>query len=265
MSNGYSAVPNIIAGNATITGTLTVTGDGGIRIGSAAPFVRLFKDGAARLALSMNLGTDLSTRDVTTQLAHDLAMGEPGYSPRLFEYNPLGTLLSSMLDRTLGINGTLAVNTGNVTENTVGDVLIPGNTLGPHGSLKIEWSLVATMWELDAADFVNRAHCTPPRRTRNVVATPPWTFATRDHSIFSEPCGPSVLPGISTSPTVFSVTLPVFTASVPLIPSVRSSMLESKVPSGLYSNRRGLYPGSPMARSCASSVVRSPVPSSVPT
>jgi len=145
MSNGYSAVPNIIVGNATITGTLTVTGDGGIRIGSAAPFVRLFKDGAARLALSMNLGTDLATRDVTTQLAHDLAMGEPGYSPRLFEYNPLGTLLSSMLDRTLGINGTLAVNTGNVTENTVGDVLIPGNTLGPHGSLKIEWSLVANV------------------------------------------------------------------------------------------------------------------------
>jgi len=133
MSNGYSAVPNIIVGNATITGTLTVTGDGGIRIGSAAPFVRLFKDGAARLALSMNLGTDLSTRDVATQLAHDLAMGEPGLSPRFFEYNPLGTLLSSMLDRTLAQNYTNPTHTGTVTEDTIFTELIPGNTLGAHG------------------------------------------------------------------------------------------------------------------------------------
>src|SRR5260370_33795937 len=74
----------------------------------------------------------------------------------MFEYNPLGTLLSSMLDRTLGINGTLAVNTGNVTENTEGDVLIPGTTLGPHGSLKIEWSLVANVQGGVATTFRER-------------------------------------------------------------------------------------------------------------
>jgi len=141
VSNSYTATPGIVAGALTVNGPITSLSDAGIRIGAAAPFVRLYKNTAAFLSLSYNLGTDDVTRDNTGLGANRIGINDTVNTPATRRANPAGTFLNTGLDETLAQDGSLVTNTGNVTENTTRTKLIPANTLGADGSLILEWML----------------------------------------------------------------------------------------------------------------------------
>ncbi len=144
MANGYSATPGIVAGNLTVNGSIVMNTDAGIRIGAAAPFVRLFKNGGPGLSLSYNLGTDEATRDNTGLGAGELLITDTANSPAMKIFNPAGSNFFRALDQTSAQDGTVANNTGNVTENTVKSKVISANTLGADGALIVEVILTSS-------------------------------------------------------------------------------------------------------------------------
>jgi len=176
VANGYSATPGIIAGNLTVSGSITTNTDAGIRIGAAPPFVRLYKDIGPGLGLSYNLGTDSATRDNTGLGAAELLETDTLNAPAMRIVNPAGTSFFRALDTTLAQDSTSVSHTGDTIETTLKTKLLPGNTLGAHGALLIElfWNAivqggvasafrvklgaqaVATSTRATATDFVQR-------------------------------------------------------------------------------------------------------------
>jgi len=142
VANGYSATPGIVAGALTVNGPITSLSDAGIRIGAAAPFVRLYKDIGPGLGLSYNLGTDSATRDNTGLGATELLETDTLNSTALRILNPAGTSFFRALDQTLAQDGTFVSHTGDTVETTLKTKLIAANTLGADGELIVE-----TFWQ----------------------------------------------------------------------------------------------------------------------
>jgi len=153
VANGYSATPGIVAGNLTVNGSITALNDAGIRIGAAAPFVRLFKNGGPGLSLSYNLGTDEATRDNTGVGAGELLITDTANSPAMKIFNPAGSNLFRALDQTQAQDGTSVNNTGSITENTVKSKVIPANTLGANGALIVEVTLTSSSQSVTPTAF----------------------------------------------------------------------------------------------------------------
>ncbi len=145
MSNSYTAVPAIIPGPLTVNGLLTVNSDAGIRIGAVAPFVRVFKFSVADGLFSSNLQPDRATRDTTLQAAFAYGINNFGNGLYGVQLNIPGTQIFTEQDTTIAQDGTAVINTGNTTENTTRSKVIPGNTLGQHGMLVLEWMLFANL------------------------------------------------------------------------------------------------------------------------
>jgi len=141
VSNSYTATPGIVAGALTVNGPITSLSDAGIRIGAAAPFVRLYKRATPGGGLTYNIGTDDATTDSAIVAAHGFFSDNSNDSPALKRIAPTNSVAVTLLDSTLAQDGTLVTNTGNVAENTTRTKLIPGNTLGANGSLILEWML----------------------------------------------------------------------------------------------------------------------------
>lgn len=140
MPNSYVAIPNILPGNVTIGGNLTIGGDV-LRLGAAAPFVRLFKDGTARANLSQNLGVDLATRDNAAAAAHaltfDVALREVFYT----YLNAAGSSSGDVLGQVFLLDPVLHTVTGTTVETTVSSKIVRANSLGIDGGMVIEWHL----------------------------------------------------------------------------------------------------------------------------
>ncbi len=145
MANTYATVPNVLPGNVTIGGTLTVSGDF-IRIGAASPFCRVGKSTIGGAILTYNVGNDVATRDNGAAAAASLELLRTGGQfARMVLTNPAGNVDPTLLDETFHQTGTSLVNTGNVTENTIYTKVLNGNTLQSHGALVVQTLLVGTV------------------------------------------------------------------------------------------------------------------------
>ncbi len=153
MANGYSATPGIVAGALTVNGPITSLSDAGIRIGAAAPFVRLFKDPVPGLGASYNLGSDAATRDNTGLGATELVATDTLNAPSVRILNSAGTAFFRALDTTLAQDGTSVNNTGSITENTVKSKVIAANTLGSNGALIVEVILTSSSQSVTPTAF----------------------------------------------------------------------------------------------------------------
>jgi len=153
VANGYSATPGIVAGALTVNGPITSLSDAGIRIGAAAPFVRLFKDSVPGLGASYNLGSDAATRDNTGLGASEFFTNDSLNSPSVRILNPVGSLFFRAFDTTLAQDGTAVNNTGSITENTVKSKVIAANTLGANGALIVEVTLTSSSQSVTPTAF----------------------------------------------------------------------------------------------------------------
>ncbi len=140
MPNSYVAIPNILPGNVTIGGNLTIGGDV-LRIGAAAPFVRLFKNMAPDLMLSFNLGTDLATRDDGTTAALLLGTDRPTLKWALTHVNASGGRSDTALAQIFLQDPVLHTVTGTTAETTVTSKIVRANSLSIDGGMVIEWHL----------------------------------------------------------------------------------------------------------------------------
>lgn len=136
MANSYIAVPNVLPGNVTIGGNLTIAGDT-LRVGSAAPYVRLQRVASGQLELNMNFDSIANQRDVATGFfKHQVfTTGNGAYEfVRGNSNNAAHTealLVNSLTDYTNH------ANTGNTTENTIYTKTIRGGLLGANGALRV--------------------------------------------------------------------------------------------------------------------------------
>ncbi len=142
MPNSYATVPNILPGNVTIGGDLTVSGNT-IRIGAAAPYTRVQKIPAGGGSFGYNFddiaaATDAASQNLRVRLL--AAAGKP-FDGRYHD----GTGGANFFDlpAIFGWTGVTVNVTGTVAETTVFSVPIRGGFLGANGGLKFWWAPVA--------------------------------------------------------------------------------------------------------------------------
>ncbi len=136
MANSYATVPNVLPGNVTIGGNLTVSGDQ-LRIGAAAPFVRLGKTATPEMLLSFNLGFDDLTRD-TGAFAGNRIRTDGTRANWFLRHVLAGGTNDTLVGEVWAADGTSVGNTGNTVENTVKSKFLPGGSLGAHGVLVLD-------------------------------------------------------------------------------------------------------------------------------
>jgi hypothetical protein len=136
MPNGYAVVPNVLPGNVTIGGNLTVAGDQ-IRIGAAAPFTRVGKDAGGRMMFSVNLLNDLVSRDNAGLPAQGL-FSDAAYA-FLFRknLNAAGTVFTPAQPEAWLADFSQHAHTGTVTEDTIYSKVLPGGMIGANGGLRV--------------------------------------------------------------------------------------------------------------------------------
>ncbi len=139
MANTYTAVPNVIPGNVTIGGNLTVSGDQ-IRIGAAAPFCRVGKRSALIAAISHNYDLISGANDVgQNNLYLDLvaAAGNP-LSGRW--HDGTGGQNFYGLGQFFAFSAVSVNVTGTVAETTVFTLNVRGGFFGANGGIRWWWS-----------------------------------------------------------------------------------------------------------------------------
>lgn len=136
MPNSFTVFPNVLPGNVTIGGNLTVSGDQ-LRIGAAAPFVRVGKDSSALLVLSQNLGFDENTQDSAGSQSWGIMSHVGGVPDGIRRKNTAGTVQDTSLGYPVFVDYTLHNHTGTTTEDTIYSKTIPANTLGANGALRV--------------------------------------------------------------------------------------------------------------------------------
>ncbi len=153
VANAYTAVPAVIPGPLTVNGLLTVNSDQGIRIGGAAPFVRVVKTTTPGPGLTYNILQDETAFDIGSigSVALQGGLGPSTLFAR--NTNTLGTRINFPIDTTFAQDGTSVTNTGSTTQNTVKSKVIPANTLGAHGDLIIELGLLGNVQGATATTF----------------------------------------------------------------------------------------------------------------
>lgn len=152
MSNSYATVPNILPGNVTIGGDLTVGGNT-IRVGTASPFVRLQKIPAGGGALGYNRDDIAGATDAASQnIVQRMLRTQPG-AFEFFFHDGTGGSNSGILPMIFGWTGVNVNVTGTVAETTVFSVPIRGGFLGANGGLRFWWALTATAQGAGATTF----------------------------------------------------------------------------------------------------------------
>lgn len=136
MPNGYSVVPNVLPGNVTIGGNLTVSGDQ-IRIGAASPFTRLGKDSFGNPVYSFNLAFDEATLDNAANVGLGLLLPVGNGGALLSKVNTAGHAQSVALAHPILTDYTRHTHTGDTAEDTIYSKLIRGGTIGSNGGLLV--------------------------------------------------------------------------------------------------------------------------------
>lgn len=134
MPNGYTVVPNVIPGNVTIGGNLTVQGDQ-LQVGNIAPFLRAGKSsGSLTPFVGGNMGFDLASIDIARP-AWALLFDAGGRNLKMRELNAASALMDTALPQALLTDYTAHAHTGTVTEDTIYTKLIRGGVMGANGGL----------------------------------------------------------------------------------------------------------------------------------
>lgn len=152
MANSYAVVPNILPGNVTIGGNLTVGGDV-LRLGAAAPFVRLAKVAGTRALWSYNLGTDLVTRDSAGVRAMALFFEEAILGLNVREVGTAGAQTTGRPPRSVVVVGGTANITGTVAEVNFWSRTIGGTSLDLVGVLHARTLLLGNVQGAVASTF----------------------------------------------------------------------------------------------------------------
>jgi hypothetical protein len=179
MANGYTVVPNILPGNVTVGGNLTVNGgvltltdtvlqmpSGDLllndvelkrnaanrldliadilRVGAALPFVRIGKTSTALSIVSHNMDTDFTTRDNAALPAYSI-----GFNPALLvlalrRINAAGNFHDEAITDTLFTDYTIHNHTGTTTQDTIYTKTIRGNLLGANGGIRVVIKFLAS-------------------------------------------------------------------------------------------------------------------------
>lgn len=142
MPNGYTAVPNVLPGNVTIGGNLFVGGDL-LRVGAAAPYVRLQKSAPAQCNVTFNVDAVTPTRDTAAEAFNLFQNITASNGPQLQRFNSAGSTHLEALLSTMFTDYTAHTNTGNVTENTIYSKVLRANLLGPNGAMRIRMAFAS--------------------------------------------------------------------------------------------------------------------------
>ncbi len=143
MPNSYATVPNILPGNVTIGGDLTVGGNQ-IRIGAASPYTRIAKVPAGGAALSYNFDNLLALTDAASRNAQLAMVGNASTFISTRDHDGTGGANFGHLPVIWGWTGVTVNVTGTTAETTVFSVSIRGGFLGVNGGLKFWWAPVAS-------------------------------------------------------------------------------------------------------------------------
>lgn len=135
MPNGYAVVPNILPGNVTVGGNLTIAGDQ-LQIGATSPFVRLGKPNVAGMLLSHNVQFDAASKDVNTSFA--FALTHDSTQPQLIfrRSNAAAGVVIQTPPTAIFTDYTAHDHTGTVTVDTIYSKIIRGGLLGANGGLR---------------------------------------------------------------------------------------------------------------------------------
>lgn len=136
MPNSFTVLPNVLPGNVTIGGNLTVSGDQ-LRIGAASPFVRLGKDGSGFMLLSQNIQFDDITRDAAGAAAFGRLYVAPNAGDRPLLINTAGNQMTMAALQVLFSDSTSHSHTGTTTEDTIYSRVIRANTLANNSILHL--------------------------------------------------------------------------------------------------------------------------------
>lgn len=136
MPNGYAVIPNILPGNVTIGGNLTLTGSE-IKLGAAAPFTRLVRAAGGNALFTNNLQSDLATRDDGAQAANALDLFQATVPLLVRRMNAAGNFMDVAPAQALFTDFVQHNNSGNVAENTIWSKVIRANTLGANGGFRV--------------------------------------------------------------------------------------------------------------------------------
>jgi hypothetical protein len=134
MSNSFTVFPNVLPGNVTIGGNLTVSGDQ-VRIGAAAPFMRIGKDAASAGSVLFNVGFDQATLDSGAITGHQLQFnqGVNGILPK--KYNTAAAQQAMALLTAIFTDNTQHVHTGDITKDSIVTKVIRGGLIGANGGI----------------------------------------------------------------------------------------------------------------------------------
>jgi hypothetical protein len=141
MPNGFAVIPNVLPGNVTVGGNLTVSGDV-IRIGAAVPFVRIGKDAGGNRMFSHNIGADNATIDTGAfaALRNTWATGNAG--DLLERTDTLGNKQVFAPTETVWSDFVAHGHTTGTALDTVISKVLRGGTMGANGGLfgRLIWS-----------------------------------------------------------------------------------------------------------------------------
>jgi len=144
--NSFTVFPNLLPGNVTIGGNLTVSGDQ-VRIGAASPFMRIGKNVFSEGQLSFNLGFDRQTLDnAGFQGSAHLLLAQN--NPLLADIRtPAGTDMFPSYPFALFTDYTSHAHTGTTTEDTIISKTILGGILGANGGYRVRilWQVTALL------------------------------------------------------------------------------------------------------------------------
>lgn len=141
MPNSFTVVPNIIPGNVTIGGTLTVGGEE-LRVGAGIPFVRIGRDTSSRGGISWNYDMQTGAKDSGPTSAAFLNVAVDPVNPSYLRINPANTSRTEALSTGIFTDYVAHNHTGTTTEDTIYTKTIPANTMGANGALRgfLRWS-----------------------------------------------------------------------------------------------------------------------------
>lgn len=143
MPNSFTVFPNVLPGNVTIGGNLTVSGDV-VRIGAAAPFTRIGKDNNGAAMFSTNLDNTLGVKDSAGVASFVESLQAAGANIRQIIMNGLGTTYQPAVPSVLFTDYTTHANhTGTTTEDTIYSKTIRAGAIGASGALLVR-VLIAT-------------------------------------------------------------------------------------------------------------------------
>lgn len=144
MANSYIAIPNVLPGNVTIGGTLTVAGNE-IVVGSFAEKIHIAMDAQNVAKIAWNQKQGSTSRDNAAKAANAIFFGSPGTQPGINLTNSAGSVVDNALPATIFTDFTDHSHTGTVTNDTIYSKTLRANLLGNSGALRFTLGYICSV------------------------------------------------------------------------------------------------------------------------